>query len=261
MSLYNSHDIPQLKPKCTGLACRVKPSLSRSIVSLLSMTPVFHSRNLQTTFFIEAPQHCLLFWRQDFFSDLLHPNCSFPSSKTPRDIHWLQLDVTVQKEERFSSAGKRMRGNLHSHCWESHKNTKLYNHMAYAEDLALTHTRVHFCCFSLCLLDSLGCVLVVLDCSSSWNPFSPSSVGLSYIFTGVLEAGGDGNRRSWGAEVEGETPGRYDWNWVVLGQQCTPHSWFFPSPHILAFLFAWLLPPSSSFSFTCYLVLMVQVRH
>ena len=29
---------------------------------------------------------------------------------------------------------------------------------------------------------------------------------------GALGAGGDGNRRSWGAEVEGETPGRYDWN-------------------------------------------------
>lgn len=50
--------------------------------------------------------------------------------------------------------------------------------MVYAEDLAQTHTQSMLVISAS--VDSLGCVLVGLDPSSSCN-ISPSSVGFSYI--------------------------------------------------------------------------------
>jgi len=79
------------------------------------------------------------------------------------------------RKKEVLSTGKNIRNILHSHCWASHKNTKLYNHKVLAEDLAQTHRGSIFVPLGsvriseLCLVVSVGHVLMV-----SLSPLDPA---------------------------------------------------------------------------------------
>lgn len=51
-----------------------------------------------------------------------------------------QLGEATQEEEKGPVyRPKSQRHHLHPHCWQSHKNTKLFSRRVYTEDLAQTH--------------------------------------------------------------------------------------------------------------------------
>lgn len=71
-----------------------------------------------------------------------------------------RLDKQPRRRKGVPSADKQVKTTLNSHSWEFHKNTKLLNHKAYAENLAQTCTgsvfvpSVPVSTYESCLVDS-----------------------------------------------------------------------------------------------------------